>query len=195
MTDDSPTPGQAKPPGKGKRGPGSPPWGGRDNKGKYTRSIDTALRDAQAARLRSQRKSYRQIAEEMDYADHTSARDAVLRALAAAPREAGEEMRQHELNHLDELTELTLKIAKRKHLAYNNKGVVEWDGEALEDDAPGLAAARVLKDLSESRRRLLGLDAETKVNVSGDVRYEVVGLSSEDITGSGGGGDADPSGE
>jgi hypothetical protein len=30
----------------------------------------------------------------------------------------------------------------RPHLAYNNKGVVEWDGEALEDDAPALAAAR-----------------------------------------------------
>jgi hypothetical protein len=96
--------------------------------------------------------------------------------LAEIPREAGEELRQHELAHLDEVTELTLAIAKRKHLAYNNKGVVEWNGEALEDDAPALAAARVLELLSASRRRLLGLDAETKISLSGQVMYQVVGV-------------------
>jgi hypothetical protein len=163
--------------------PTGPPQSARDGDGKFTRSIETAEFDARAARLRSQRLSYREIARELGYADHSSARDAVLRALAAAPREAGEEMRDHELAHLDWLARKTQEVLARIHLAYNNSGVVVHDGEVLQDDGPTLAAIKLLDQLSASRRRLLGLDAETKVRVSGGVRYEVVGVSPDEIIG------------
>lgn len=178
MTDEEPAPNPGRAQGKTPRTPSA-----RGGNGKFIRTIETAELDARAARLRSQRKTYQQIADELGYADPTGARDAVLRALAAAPREAGEEMRQHELAHLDALSVRVQQVLNTIHLAYNNKGVVVHEGEVLQDDAPALAAARVLKDLSESRRRLLGLDAETKVNVSGGVRYEVVGVSPDEITG------------
>ena len=170
------------PPGEG-QATRNPPARGRSGNGRFQRSIETAESDARAARLRSRRFTYRDIADEVGYKSESAAYEAVQRAIASAPREAGEEMRAHELAHLDELTRLALAVAKRKHLAYNNKGVVEWDGEALEDDAPTLAAARVLKDLSESRRRLLGLDAETKVNVTAEVRYALVGVDPAAIVG------------
>lgn len=165
MTSEEPPPRQTGPP---------PP--ARDGDGKFTRSIETAELDARAARLRSQRLSYREIARELGYADHSSARDAVLRALAAAPREAGEEMRDHELAHLDWLARKTQEVLARIHLAYNNSGVVVHHGEVLQDDGPVLAAIKLLDQLSASRRRLMGLDAETKVNVSGEVTYQVVGV-------------------
>lgn len=160
-----------------------PPDRVRDGDGRYIRSIENAEYDARAARLRVDGLTYRQIAAELGYADHTSAMDAVKRALAAAPAEAGAEARQVELDRLDRLVAKATQIMERVHLAYNNKGVVEWDGEALEDDAPALAAARLLQGLSESRRKLLGLDAETKVAVTGEVRYEVVGMDPALIAG------------
>jgi hypothetical protein len=39
-----------------------------------------------------------------------------------------------------------------------------------------------MRQIRESYRRLYGLDAETKVNVSGAVRYEVVGVDPADLT-------------
>ena len=171
-TPDTPDPRQA-----------GPPPAARDGDGKFTRSVDGAEFDAKAARLRVRGLSYREIAAELGYADHSSARDAVLRALAAVPQEAGAEARQVELDRLDRLVEKATRIMETAHLAYNNKGVVEWDGRALEDDAPALAAVTALMRLSESRRKLLGLDAEQKVAVTGDVRYEVVGMAPEDIAG------------
>jgi hypothetical protein len=160
--------------------------GARDGNGRFIRSIESAELDAQAARLRSQRLSYRQIARELGWADPTSARDAVLRALAEVPREAGEELRAHELAHLDWLALEAQAVLSRTHFAYNNAGVIVHDGEALHDDGPVLAAIRLLDQLSASRRKLLGLDAEQKVSVSADVRYEVVGVDPADITGSAG---------
>ncbi|MFE3387345.1 hypothetical protein [Streptomyces anulatus] len=41
----------------------------RDGKGRYTRSIESVRRDATAAELRSDRKSYQQIAEAVGYSD------------------------------------------------------------------------------------------------------------------------------
>ena len=170
-----------KPPDHRQTGP--PPRAGRGGNGRFTRSIKTAELDAKAAQLRVNGLSYREIARELGYADHTSAIDAVRRAIAAAPRETGAEAQQVELGRLDKLVEAATRILETDHLAYNNKGVVEWGGEALKDDAPALAAVAALMRLSESRRKLLGLDAETKVALSGGVRYELVGVDPADITG------------
>ncbi len=173
MPTEPPKEGQAK---QTRRGRGSPPWGGRDGKGRYTRTIDTAERDATAARLRSQRKTYQQIADEMGYETSASAYTAVQRAIAAVPREAGEEMRQLELDHLDMVAQKAEEIARKIHLAYNNKGILVHEGEVLQDDGPTMQALRLLKDVSESRRKLLGLDAETKVSLSGEITYQVIGV-------------------
>jgi hypothetical protein len=53
--------------------------------------------------------------------------------------------------------------------------------EPLADDGPKLAAIQVALRVRESYRRLHGLDSETKVNLSGSVRYEVVGVDPDDL--------------
>ena len=186
MTSD-PTPEQTHPPGPARR-----------PDGKFTNTVETAEYDARAAKLRVRGLSYRQIAVELGYADHSSARDAVLRAIAAAPVEAGTDARQVELERLDLAVAKVVEVLERRHLAFNNQGVVEdpEDGGYLTDDGPALAAARVLQTLSESRRKLLGLDAETKVSVLGEVRYEIVGVDPAAIAGTAAGeGSGDASSE
>jgi hypothetical protein len=171
-TPDQPPAGSPRPP---------PPVRGGD--GKFTPSIDTAEYDARAARLRVKGYTYQQIADELGYADKSGALYAVRRALEAAPREAGAEALQVELDRLDRLVRAGDAVLDRVHLAINKDGVVCWEGEPLIDDAPTIAALTALMRLSESRRKLLGLDAEQKVAVTGDVRYEIVGMAAEDISG------------
>jgi hypothetical protein len=47
------------------------------------------------------------------------------------------------------------------------------------DDGPVLSAIDRLVRISESRRKLLGLDQPAKMNVSGGLTYEVVGIDPE----------------
>ncbi len=162
-----------------------PPPSVHGGDGRFVRTVESAERDAEAARLRTRGWSYRQIAAEMEWADHTSAMDAVKRAMTAVVVEDGATARQTELERLDLLVKKVTAVMESRHLAFNNKGVVEdpEGGGWLTDDGPALAAARVLQGLSESRRKLLGLDAETKVSVSGAVTYEVVGVDPAAIAG------------
>ncbi len=146
--------------------------------------MNTAERDAQAARLRATRRlSYRAITAEMGYGSVSRAYEAVQRAITSAPVESGAELRKVELDHLDELTARAWAVIGAEHLVVNGQGVVEWNGDTLTDDGPKLAAIRLLVTISESRRKLLGLDAEQKVSLSGGVRYELVGVDPALITG------------
>jgi len=148
----------------------------RDGRGRYARGLDTAQRDAEAARLRTLGYSYRRIGGELGIDVH-SAYDAVQRVLKATIEEPGTELRRLELERLDELTREANEVLAATHYVTSARGeVVLFEGVPLVDDGPRLAAISTLVRVSEARRKLLGLDAETKVNVSGGVRYEVVGV-------------------
>jgi len=153
----------------------------RGGNGKYTRSLTTAKRDAEAANLRSKGYSYTRIAETLGYSDRGSAHHAVKRVLELTVQEAGEELRQVERERLDRLSEAAWAVLERQHVTVSNGRIVSLDGQPLPDDAPVLAAIDRLLRISESRRKLEGLDAPTKTHVSGGVKYEVVGVSTEDL--------------
>lgn len=154
----------------------------RDGRGRYARGLDTAERDAQAARLRTRGYTYRAIATELGIDVHT-AHDAVQRVLQATVEEPAADLRRVELERLDMLVRKATDVLDAFHHVVSNRGdVVEYNGQPLEDDGPVLAAINTLIRVSESRRKLLGLDAETKVNISGGVRYEVVGVDDADLT-------------
>ena len=143
--------------------------------GKFVASPDTAERDAEAARLRGRGLSYRAIAAELKIDVHT-AHDAVQRALRAIRAEGAAEARTLELERLDLAQAAVMQALEAKHFTVN-QGRIIYHGEGpLTDWAPVLAAVDRLVKISESRRKLLGLDAEQKVSVSGGVRYEVVGI-------------------
>jgi hypothetical protein len=76
-----------------------------------------------------------------------------------------------ELVRLNELEERAKLVLGRHHITVNNGRVIAVDGEPLQDDGPVLAAIdRLIKiedarrKNNESQRKLLGLDAPTKVD-------------------------------
>jgi transposase len=161
----------------------------RGVKGRYEHTMADAERDATAARLRARGLTYRRIAAELGV-DVATAHRAVKRALEATVAEPAAEVRQLELERLDtelerlaELEERVREVLEAKHVTVQHGAVVQLDGQPLPDDGPVLAAADRLLKIEDARRRkgerrarLLGLDAPQKVETSGQVRYEVVGV-------------------
>lgn len=170
---------------------------GRDHRGKFARTINTAERDAEAARMRARGHTYRQIAIHLGV-DVAAAHEMVKRVLAETVAEAADDVRQIELERLDavlitldELRETVLGVLRRKHYAFSNGRLMYLGEEPLEDDDVALRAAAQLAGIedrrvkvSESRRKLLGLDIPVKqeIDLSGGVEYRIVGVSTEDLT-------------
>lgn len=150
----------------------------RGPRGKYTRNVDTAARDADAARLRAQSLSYQEIADRLGFASRNSAMEAVKRCLSDTVAEAAEEVRSMELEKLDALERTALDIIGRDRPVVSNGRVLD----DIPDDGPRLAALALLLRVTESRRKLLGLDQPAKVSVDGGVRYEVVGVDAAALT-------------
>jgi hypothetical protein len=173
--------------------PADPP---RDGAGKYVRSLETAERDAEAARLRSKGMKYRDIAAELGIDVH-SAHNAVKRAMTAAVVEDGAEALAFELRRLDEELERlddlygrVMEVLEREHVTVSQGHVVYMDGGgAVPDDEWILKAVDRLVKIDESRRRngesrrrLLGLDQPAKTQLSGDLTYQIVGIDPADLT-------------
>ncbi|MGH8965824.1 MAG: hypothetical protein ACRDXB_10920, partial [Actinomycetes bacterium] len=96
----------------------------RGGDGRFTRSPDTAQRDARAAELRGRGNSYRAIASELGYQSPASAHEAVQRALAAIVEEPAQDVRRLELERLDTLYEAALKVLERRHVHVSGGTVV-----------------------------------------------------------------------
>jgi hypothetical protein len=121
----------------------------------------TAERDANAGRLRTRGLSYDQIAKALGFRDRSGARRAVQRALATTMREPADELCTLELERLDDLTRHLQRVLTTRHYAATASGEVARHldtSQPLADDGPAIAVARELRQVSESRRRLLGLD-------------------------------------
>ncbi|MGW6747631.1 hypothetical protein [Streptomyces sp. NPDC055006] len=161
--------------------PTPPPGPVRDGRGHFIRTLDHAARDARAAELRSTGMSYRAIGAELGL-NKGDAWRAVQRALTAVMKEPAEKLIAVEAAKLDELYVEALEVLDREHYAHSNGRLILVDGEPALDDGPRLAAIRELRQIRESYRKLHGLDAEQKVNVSGAVRYEVVGVDPADLS-------------
>ncbi|MFC4609735.1 hypothetical protein ACFO9E_18220 [Streptomyces maoxianensis] len=173
----------------------------RDGHGQYTRTIDVARRDAEAAELKGQGLSYQTIADRMGYASKSSAHAAVQRALKAIVEEPAENLRQLELQRLDAelvrlsvLEEAATAVLSADHITISHGRVIKTTdpdtGEEvpLRDPNACLAAMdRLLKiedarrKNGESRRKLLGLDAPAQVNVSGGLKVDIVGVDMDKL--------------
>lgn len=153
----------------------------RNVQGRYVRTPETVARQAEAARLHSQGLTYREIAEELGYASKQTAFNAVqagFRHIAAPARDALQKRQQE----LDFLWEAAMEILENHHIVVSNGKVIEIDGEPLSDDGPRLQAIAELRQINITRRKLEGTDQPAKVEHSGGVTYEVVGISPEDLT-------------
>lgn len=175
----------------------------RDRHGQFVRDTATVLQDAQAAALRARRMTYQQIADELGMASKSSAYEAVQRALRDALSEPAEQARQMELDDLDRAQRAVLEVLERNHVTVSHGRVVrrlvgyerdddgeyvlDEDGkrigvyEDVLDDGPILQAVDRLIKIGESRRKLLGLDAAQKMDVSGTVTSRIIGVPEEEL--------------
>ena len=163
----------------------NPDQNARRSDGRYIPTQAAANRAAEAARLKAEnpRMTYQQIADAVGYSDKKTAWSAINRCREAVIREAGAELVAAEASHLDDLFVEALEVLERDHVVVSHGRIVLGeDGKPLLDDGPKLAAIREMRMLRESFRKLYGLDQPTKTEVSGGVKYEVVGVDTDDLT-------------
>lgn len=152
----------------------------RNGSGDFERSIFTAKRDAEAARLRARSMTYQQIGDALGVTKQ-SAFAMVKRALSDTLKEPADQVRQLELDKLDAMEAAALAIMERQHWAHSNGKLVYMGEEPLVDDGPALAAVNTLLKVQERRSKLLGLDSPTKLAVTGAMRYELVGVDMDEV--------------
>lgn len=162
--------------------------GTRDGKGRYSRTVDTARRDADAAALRAQGRTFDQIAAELRFSSRAKAYEAVRRAYADIPYEGAEEARRLDLERIDRLIEHCWAVMEREHLTVSQGRIIgkrigwerdEVTGEVLRDadgepvpvyedildDGPGMTAVREIRGLLERRAKITGYDAPAKSRI------------------------------
>ena len=140
---------------------------GHDGHGRFIRTIDTAERDAECARLRARDHTYQQIADATGFTSASGARFAVERALARTITEPGEELRRIELMKLDALARAAWRVLEARHYLVSQGRLIRLEDGAppLEDDGPVLQAIDRLLKISERRSKLLGLDSPVRMEV------------------------------
>jgi DNA-binding Lrp family transcriptional regulator len=154
---------------------------GEDPEGSRKRD-DTYALDIEAARLRGKRLTYREIAERMGCHPST-AHARVQRAYKAARADATDVAREFERERLDQLYRRAEEVAEKTHyVTAHGKVVINPEtNEPLIDPMPVLAAYKEMRQIAESYRKLEGLDQPTKVEQTGTVKYEVVGVDPTDL--------------
>lgn len=151
------------------------PW----DRPRYT-NAHFAEEERECWRLRKRGLSLREISAETGLSKSTVERR--LRCTFQEFREDTATMRdqwvQMELDRLDAAQQAVVAVLEAQHLVVSEGRVVRIDGQPLPDHGPVLAAVREFRMLSESRRRLLGLDAPTKHEHrgTGDVDAAVAAL-------------------
>lgn len=155
----------------------------RDGNGRYIRTPETAARDAQAAELRAEGWTLQAIADHLGYGDHTAARTAIRRALREIVQGPAEKLLAVHMERLETLYEKALEISEREHVVVSHGKIITGeDGRPLKDSGPELAAIREARATLDSFWNLTGMKKPAKVEHSGGVTYEVVGVSPEDLT-------------
>lgn len=125
------------------------------------KQAQVAERRKKAIAMRLAGADWQAIADQLDYNSRGAACQDVTRSLEANRRE--------EAAAAEELRQVTVMRYDRLQAAFWQKAVNDKDPKAAEI---------VLKCLA-GRAKIEGVEAPEKVDVSGGVRYEIVGLASE----------------
>lgn len=158
----------------------------RDRGGRLLPARNQPERDAwAAARWTRNNWTYQEIADALGYASKSTAHDSVQRGLHAIQHETELDLAKSRATHRARLSlalEVAMDVMAKEHVHVSNGRVVhDADGTPVLDDGPALAAADRVRTLSESLRKLDGLDAPTQVQHSGGVTYEVIGIDPAEL--------------
>lgn len=163
-----PVPAEPEPPA-----PDNPLDRQRDGRGRFTRSIKTARRDAAAADYLADHPgtTYRQLAQLFGYYDHKDARIGIEQAKADVARPAVTKLIADESQELDALYTEAVAILQRHHVTVSHGRVITWlnpetgKEEALQDDGPKLQAIRVALDVRKAYQDLHGLKQPARLSI------------------------------
>lgn len=137
----------------------------RDHRGHFQRSNQEIEHDARAAELRGQGMTYAAIARELGVST-PNAWHAVRRAFRDTLMEPADQARSVELARLEALHDKAMAVLERDHITVSHGRIIEGpDGTPLLDDGPRIQAINTLLRVSESRRKLLGIDAPQSLEV------------------------------
>ncbi|MFI8301556.1 hypothetical protein ACIGCZ_37240 [Streptomyces nigra] len=169
--------------------PTSPPERIRNSIGRFERSIAGVRRDAAAADYYADHPgmTYGELAERFGYSHRSDAKKAIERAKADVARPAVTKLIATESEELDALYTEAVAILQRSHVTVSHGKVIMWRNpetgqeEPLPDDGPKLQAIQLALRVRESYRKLHGLDQPAKTELSGGVKYELVGVDPKDV--------------
>jgi hypothetical protein len=168
-------------------GPPPPAPEVRDGNGRVIRTPEQVARDAWAAGQRSLGRSYRAIAADLNISVG-SCHDAVRRAYRDIAEPETGPARAAELANLEATRDAALEVLARRHITVSNGKVITLYDEQrqkeipLPDDGPILQAAQTIARVSATIHELMGWKAASKVQISGEVRYELVGVDPEALS-------------
>jgi transposase-like protein len=132
-------------------------------------TMSSLERDARAVQMHAMRYSYTEIANALGYGNRSNAHRAVRRAHERILKPPVMTRVATEVAELDAIVLNLIGIIHKRHVAVSSgKVVTDDEGRVLEDDGPILAALAQWRQVSESRRKLLGLDAAVKLDVNLD---------------------------
>ena len=149
---------------------------------------ESAVKRARIVELRDAGLTFREIGEEIGLAvaavwnHYQAAMRAIPAAAVAVHHENAAARLDEQLRRVDMEREAVMAVLTARHITISNGVAVRVDGEPVLDDAPVLTAVDRLVKLDDQEAKLLGLYAEQKVNLSGGIRYEVVGVDGCDLT-------------
>lgn len=151
-------------------------------------AIAAQERVTEAIQMRLQYRTWDEISNAMGWGHRSSALTAVKRELErrrAAMDDSLDELRTREFDRLEALGREALAVLDKDHLVVNAGRVVFFGPEGQErpllDDGPKLAAINTLIKVSESLRKLLGLDVATKVDAAVTVQYTIKGIPEDEM--------------
>jgi hypothetical protein len=144
---------------------------------KAERQAEAASRRARVVQLRLGGASFEEIGRALRVTD-TRAHQLWTDALKRTVKEPADAQRALELQRLDALQVHLTRVLARRHVTVSGgKIITDDDDQPLLDDGPTIAAAQALVRVSESRRRLLGLDEPVRADITAKVHAEVYSVS------------------
>jgi hypothetical protein len=128
-------------------------------------SLEQAIIDAEAAQLKADGHTYRQIAQ-IQGCSPSGAHARVERAIKAVPVDAVESLRAVELERLDEMYRVALSQLRTDAVRVDHGRIVrDDDGNPLIDHGAKLIALDRLLKIQDRRAKLLGLDAPSRSRI------------------------------
>jgi hypothetical protein len=156
----------------------------RNGNGQFARSMDSVRRDAAAAEYLADNPgtTYQQIADRFGYYDRSQAWRGIQSAKRDVALPAVTKLRQTESEQLDALYVMAMEIIERNHVVVSHGRIVYGDdGQPLQDDGPRLQAIQTALRIRDQYQNLHGLKQPAKVEHSGGVKFEIVGVDPQDL--------------